>query len=80
MFFRKSAITVDDLGFFACSGQVSDIPPPPPPITVCSLGGGGLGNPFWGWGDEKKYGSENVGTVGGLYEGKIKKNVAQLSC
>ena len=60
--FRTLAVTVDDLGFFACSGHVSDTPHcTSTPITGCTLGVGGLPlkiahsiwlHPpplFWGW-------------------------------
>ena len=40
-FFPKLAITIDSVGFFACTGQVSDIPVThPTPITRCAFGGG----------------------------------------
>ena len=71
---RKSAIAVDGLGFFCLfwSGFRHSSPPLPTAVTGCTLGVGVEGpHPIFGVGSSKKYVSEKVGSVGGLYEGKF---------
>ena len=65
------SVVIDSLGFFStfCSGAVPDgLHRTPTPTNGRAFGGY-----VFGMGSSKSYVSENVGTVGELYKGKIMK-------